>query len=30
MLGQHNENILNEYLGYSKEEVDKLKEGGVL
>ncbi|HAE42261.1 MAG TPA: carnitine dehydratase [Clostridiales bacterium] len=30
MLGQHNEKILSEYLGYSKEEVDKLKEGGVL
>lgn len=29
-LGQHNEKILSEYLGYSKEEVDKLKEGGVL
>ncbi|MBV1756307.1 MAG: CoA transferase [Dethiosulfatibacter sp.] len=29
-LGQHNAKILGEYLGYSEEEVEKLKEGGVL
>ncbi len=29
-LGQHNEKILSEYLGYTKEEIEELKEGGVL
>lgn len=30
VLGQHSEKILKEYLGYSEEEVGKLKEGGVI
>lgn len=30
VLGQHNEKILKEYLGYSKEEVENLKKGGII
>ena len=30
VLGQHSEEVLTEKLGYSKEEVEKLKEEGVL
>ena len=30
LLGQHNEEILAELLGYNREEVDKLKEEGIL
>ncbi|MBG0764341.1 MAG: CoA transferase, partial [Tissierellales bacterium] len=29
-LGQHNEEVLAERLGYSKEEIEKFKEEGVL